>query len=88
MMDHAQKRRHDVPREDRKDMNPRLKKFIGTFFMVIFVALYAVVIVAIAPRVLTGASKMVELVFYAVAGLAWAVPIMPLIWWMEKKKSG
>lgn len=88
MMDHGQKRTQGKPRQDRKDMNPRLKKFIGTLFMVVFVALYAVVVVAIAPRILTGASKMVELAFYAIAGLAWALPLMPLIWWMEKKKAG
>lgn len=68
-------------------MNPRLKKLIGAILMVLFVALYATVIVAIAPRILTGASKLAEMVFYAIAGLAWAVPLLPLIRWMEKKKA-
>ena len=66
-------------------MNPRLKKLIGTVVMVVFVAFYAMLIVAIAPRILTGASKVVELVFYVVAGLAWAFPLMPLIRWMERR---
>jgi hypothetical protein len=66
-------------------MNPRIKKFIGTVLMVVFVIFYALLIMAIAPRILTGASKWVEMVFYLVAGLAWAVPLMPLIRWMEKK---
>lgn len=67
-------------------MNPRLKKFIGTLVMVVFVILYALIVMAIAPRIVgAGTSKLVELVFYVVAGLAWAVPLLPLIRWMEKK---
>lgn len=66
-------------------MNPRIKKFIGTVLMVVFVIFYALLIMAIAPRILTGGSKWVEMLFYLVAGLAWAVPLMPLIRWMEKK---
>ena len=69
-------------------MNPRLKKLIGTIVMVLFVALYALVIAALAPRILVpGTSRLVELVFYVVAGLAWAIPLMPLIRWMEKRPS-
>lgn len=69
-------------------MNPRIKKLIGTIVMVLFVALYALVIAAIAPRVLVpGTSKYVEMAFYLVAGLAWAIPLMPLIRWMEKRPS-
>lgn len=68
-------------------MNPRLKKLIGTMAMVMFVAFYALVIAALAPRILTGASKAVELAFYIIAGLAWVVPLLPLIRWMEKKRA-
>jgi hypothetical protein len=67
-------------------MNPRLKKFIGTLVMVVFVILYALIVMAIAPRIVgPGTSKFLELTFYLVAGLAWALPLMPLIRWMEKK---
>lgn len=69
-------------------MNPRLKKFIGTVIMVVFVIVYALVVMAIAPGIVgTGTSKLVELLFYLVAGLAWAIPLMPLIRWMEKKPA-
>ncbi|MCA0404683.1 MAG: DUF2842 domain-containing protein [Proteobacteria bacterium] len=66
-------------------MNPRVKKLIGTIVMLVFVVLYVVVVSAIAPAVLKGASKLVEMGFYVVAGVAWAFPLMPLIKWMEKK---
>jgi len=68
-------------------MSQRLKKFIGIFVMVAFVAFYALVVAAIAPRILSGASKITELVFFGIAGLAWAIPLMPLIKWMERKKA-
>lgn len=68
-------------------MNPRLKKFIGAIGMVIFVALYALIIAALAPRILTGANKATEMVFYVVAGLAWVLPLLPLIRWMERHKA-
>ena len=74
--------------DPRTGMNPRLKKLIGTIVMVAFVIVYALVVMALAPRILTGASKLVELAFYAVAGLAWVLPLLPLIRWMEKKPAG
>lgn len=66
-------------------MQTRVKKLIGAVLMVLFVAFYALLIVGLAPRVLTGATKLAELGFYLVAGLAWVVPLLPLIRWMEKK---
>lgn len=66
-------------------MNPRFKKLIGALAMVGFVAFYALLIAALAPRILTGASRMVELGFYVVAGLAWVIPLLPLIRWMERR---
>lgn len=68
-------------------MNPRLKKLIGTILMILFVIFYALVVMGLAPRILAGASKTVELAFYLIAGLAWTLPLMPLIKWMEKKQD-
>ena len=66
-------------------MNPRIKKLIGTVVMLVFVVLYVMIITAIAPAVLKGSSKLTEMAFYFVAGIAWALPLMPLLKWMEKK---
>ncbi|HUN11253.1 MAG TPA: DUF2842 domain-containing protein [Rhabdaerophilum sp.] len=68
-------------------MNPRVKKLIGTVVMVVFVAFYALVVSAIAPRILSGTNKIAEMLFYVVAGLAWAIPLMPIIRWMERRKA-
>lgn len=66
-------------------MNPRVKKFIGTIVMIAFLAFYVMIVSAIAPAVLKNANKIVEMAFYVIAGVAWTLPLLPLIKWMEKK---
>jgi Protein of unknown function (DUF2842) len=64
-------------------MTRRTRKLVGTVLMLIFVMVYALVVTAIAAPVLLSASKLVQGIFYAVAGLAWAPPLMLMIKWME-----
>lgn len=52
--------------------------------MLVFVCVYALVAMALAQaQALQEASKLVQGVSYALIGLAWILPIMPLIKWME-----
>ncbi len=64
-------------------MSRRTRKFVGTLLMLVFVTVYALVVNALAAPVLTGANRVVEAIFYVVAGLAWVPPLMMLIKWME-----
>ena len=66
-------------------MSPRIKKFIGAIVLLIFVTVYALSVMALAQPLLKDAGAVTSLIFYAVAGLAWIVPVMPLIAWMERK---
>lgn len=66
-------------------MNPRIKKLIGALIMLVFVVLYIFIIAGIAPRILMHANKVGELAFYIIAGVAWALPLFPLVKWMESK---
>ena len=68
-------------------MNPRAKKFIGTIVMVVFVLFYIMLVAGLAPRFLSSQNKIVEMVFYVIAGLAWIVPLLPLVKWMEKRSD-
>ncbi len=62
----------------------RQRKLIGAFAMLAFVIFYALVAMALAQaRPLQEASKLVQGISYAVMGIAWIVPIFPLIKWME-----
>jgi len=62
-------------------MSPRLRKFIGLIGILVFVVVYAVAASKIAD--LLPDNLAVELAFYVVVGLAWGVPILPLIRWMN-----
>ncbi len=65
-------------------MTRRQRKFVGAIVMLVFVVVYALGMMALAEPMLAGASKLGQAVFYAVAGLAWAPPLMLLVSWMEK----
>ncbi|MDB5572721.1 MAG: hypothetical protein JWN93_3904 [Hyphomicrobiales bacterium] len=62
----------------------RNRKLIGAAVMLAFVVLYALVAMALAQaRPLQEASQLVQGVAYAIMGISWIFPIMPLIRWME-----
>ena len=65
-------------------MSPRFRKFLGAFVMIAFVLVYALVAMALADsRPMHEAPGFVQTVLYVVLGLAWVLPLMPLIRWME-----
>lgn len=65
-------------------MTPRVKKFVGTLLLLVFVAVYAFAMMLVAAVVLPHGSKALELGFYAVAGFLWVVPAGLLIRWMHR----
>lgn len=64
-------------------MSMRWKKLIGLFVLVAVVAIYALMVMRLAVAVLPGAGPILEFFFYAVAGMAWVVPVRYLIVWMN-----
>lgn len=67
-------------------MPDRLRKLIGSIVLVIFVVIYALIVMTIAAAKLPGASGLAQLAFYLVTGLAWVVPAAALIYWMQKPR--
>ena len=67
-------------------MSRRIRKLIGTIVILLFVIVYALVVMALAQPILKDAGAWTQLAFYVVAGMAWILPIMPLIVWMERGK--
>ena len=63
-------------------MTPSTKKLIGTIVILIWVPIYALIAMRIAVSVLPGAHPFVELLYYAIAGTAWIIPIGLMIPWM------
>ncbi len=51
------------------------RKLIGTVLILVFVCVYALVAMALAQGTIA----------YITLGLAWVLPLLPLIKWMERK---
>jgi Protein of unknown function (DUF2842) len=65
------------------------RKFIGASVMIAFVPVYALVAMALAQaRPVQEAAVLIQVLCYAALGIAWIVPVMPLIRWMEKPDPG
>jgi uncharacterized membrane protein YuzA (DUF378 family) len=69
-------------------MRRRTRKFIGAALMLAFVAVYALAAMLVAQSEPIGRLPgWGQGIFYAVVGLAWILPLMPLIAWMERPDS-
>jgi membrane protein implicated in regulation of membrane protease activity len=65
-------------------MSRRTRKFIGTLALIVIVPAYAMLMVELSRYVLAGASWWMQTLFFLIAGIGWALPVLPLIKWMEK----
>ncbi len=61
----------------------RLRILLGTLAMLVGLALYGLAVMAVAVRLLP-AHWAVEMVFYALAGIAWVFPAARLTRWMQQ----
>ena len=65
-------------------MRRRTRSFVGTIVMIAFVLIYAPLAMALADSRIAQTPPLVQSVLYAILGLAWIIPLMPLIRWMER----
>ena len=66
-------------------MTQRTRKLLGTIALLVIIAVYAMLAVAVAIVLqVHEASKVTELIYYVVAGLLWVLPAGLLISWMQK----
>lgn len=65
-------------------MKQRTRKAIGTFSVVLFIIVYALVMMAVGGEFAVGKGMAVELLFYVVAGALWLPVVMVIIRWMSK----
>ena len=68
-------------------MAEKLRKLTGTFALVVLIVVYSLTAMTIAAAKLPGTSGLVQLVYYAVAGLLWVLPAGVIIWWMAKPRK-
>ena len=65
-------------------MRRRTRSFVGTIVMIAFVLIYAPLAMALADSRIAQTPPLVQSVLYAILGIAWIFPLMPLIRWMER----
>lgn len=67
-------------------MSPRLRKFIGMVGILAFCGAYVVIVATIGDYLPDHWAA--RLIYYAVAGTLWGVPLFPLIRWMNREPGG
>ncbi|MBN8967424.1 MAG: DUF2842 domain-containing protein [Rhizobiales bacterium] len=65
-------------------MTIRARKFVGTCLLLVLVVVWSLAGMAIAQIPYLAGSRLAQGIFYAVAGLGWILPAMPLIAWMSR----
>lgn len=66
-------------------MPVRLKKLVGMFAILAFCTLYVAAVVTLSDCLPD--HWLARLAYYTVAGIAWGLPLFPLIKWMNKEPS-
>lgn len=64
-------------------MSQSARRGIAGFGIVVWLIVYVVIVVELAARLPLG-TGWIALVFYVVAGLAWVVPLRPVMRWMTR----
>ena len=64
-------------------MRMRVKKFLGVFILIGFIGIYSLLVMRVAVAILPEAKGVLQFLFYAIAGMAWVVPVRYLILWMN-----
>jgi hypothetical protein len=62
----------------------RIRKLIGVFALFALVICWALIAMAVAQFPPIFNNPWIAAVYYAVAGIGWILPAMPLIRWMSK----
>jgi hypothetical protein len=65
----------------------RMRKLIGTVGLLLLVAGWSLIAMALAQSVLTNINGYVAAIYYVVAGLGWVPPAMLLVRWMAKPRA-
>ena len=63
-------------------MPMRLRKLIGSVGVVVFLIAYAALVATLADHI--PSYWLVRLVYFALAGVFWGVPLIPLLRWMNR----
>ena len=65
-------------------MTMRQRKFAGVLATVGFLIVYSLIAMAVGGALVVGQSKLLEIAYFIIAGIAWLPPAMLIIRWMSR----
>lgn len=68
-------------------MSVRARKLIGTILLLVLVAAWALIAMAVAQFAFSSPNSFGAWAFYVIVGLGWVLPAMPLVKWMVRPQS-
>ncbi len=66
-------------------LTPRTKKFIGLLVILVWLVFYSLIAMRVGVAVLPRANWVVTLLYYAIVGTAWIIPIGLMLPWMHRE---
>jgi len=63
----------------------RLRKFIGGVALFVLVIVWALLAMALAQFPAIRDNAILSILYYAIAGIGWVLPAMPIIAWMSRR---
>jgi hypothetical protein len=69
-------------------LSVRTKKLIGVVVILVWLPVYVLLAMAFGIRVLPHANGAVRFLYYAVAGMAWILPIGLMLPWISREPTG
>jgi Protein of unknown function (DUF2842) len=65
-------------------MTIRTRKFLGTIALLLLVVTWSLLGMTVAQTPWLANSRLLQAIFYVVAGIGWVLPAMPIISWMAR----
>ena len=68
-------------------MTIRTRKLIGAVLLLLLVAVWALLAMAVSQFVFSSTNSIVAWIYYVVAGMGWVLPAMPLVRWRSGPRN-
>ena len=68
-------------------LTPRTKKFIGLLIILAWLFIYSLIAMRVGVTVLPNANGLIKLLYYAIVGTAWIIPIGLMLPWMHREQK-
>jgi hypothetical protein len=65
-------------------MKIRTRKFFGTIALLLLLVVWALTGMTVAQTPWLANSRLLQAIFYVVAGIGWVLPAMPIVSWMSR----